>query len=164
MNTVAQPAYNLRDFDRQETEIKARKKTTQKATTKKVVQKKQVKAINWAPVKGTVAATVFSVLLFSVLYSNAQMTQLTADIAQKRAELTELQSEYDYLDSVMQANASARIVESYATSELGLIRIDSNQIEYIVLQGEDSLETVQAESVWTILKRNFLNITEYVAA
>ena len=161
---MAQPAYNLRDFDRQEAEIKVRKKTAPKTTAKKAAQKKQVKSINWAPVKTTLASAVFFVLLFSVLYSNAQMTQLTADIAQRREELVELKSEYDYLDSLMQTNASARIVESYATSELGLIRIDSNQIEYIVLQDEDTLETTRSESFWAILKRNFLNITEYVAA
>ena len=152
---MAEVAYNLRDFEGREQHIRVRKKTQ---------QKKRKARINLMPIKTAAISVVFLALLFSVLYASAQKTQLSADIAQRRAELVELKSEYDYFNSLMQVNASARIVEEYATGELGLIRIDGNQVVYITLEAQDTVEGTQNESFWATVERTFLNITEYFAA
>lgn len=153
---MAQPAYNLETFENREPRVRVKSKP---------VQKRKPKRINWAPVKKAAVAVVFLALLFSVLYSNAQITQLTADIAVKQNELTNLKSEYDYLDTVMQANASVRTVEEYATTQLGLAKIDSNQVVYITLTNESRVEMVNNNnSVWGYVEQTFLTVMEYFAA
>ena len=88
-----------------------------------------------------VAYVVLLVVLMSgTVYSRQQLTEIKSDINKSTAELTEIQSENAYLNYELESTVSLRNVETYAEDELGLVKVDSSQVEYISIQDENKIE------------------------
>ncbi|MEG0804351.1 MAG: hypothetical protein RSF90_05290 [Pygmaiobacter sp.] len=104
-------------------------------------------------------------LSWGVLYSRAQVTELSAAIESGQKELAESKSEYDYLSLTLESKVNMQKVEEVAKQQLGLLPIDKNQITYITLESEDKIVKPQGE-VKTLLsdfESGFLNLMEYIA-
>ncbi len=80
-------------------------------------------------------------LMFVTVNSRTELNETTADIQRKSGELVDLQSEYIYLNYQLESLVSLRTAEEYAKNELGLIKLDQSQIEYVNLQDSNSIET-----------------------
>ena len=152
---MAQTAYDLRKFEPKEPRMRV---------VRPVKKDKPKKKRNWAPVRTAALSVAFLALVFSVLYSRSQITEMTTAIAQRQEELVQLQSEYDYMNFQLESKTSLSTVEEYAASQLNLAKLDGSQVTYVTLQEEDRIERAANENPWwENLKSAFLNLMEYIA-
>ena len=79
------------------------------------------------------------------VYSNLQLTKVKSQITNRSAELVEIQSENIYLDYQIESFISYKSAEKYAQEELGLIKMDSAQIEYVNLEKENVIISEEPE-------------------
>ena len=86
-------------------------------------------------------AVVVVVLAVYTVYSNLLLTKVKAQITNRSAELVEIQSENIYLDYQIESFISYKSAEEYAQNELGLIKLDSAQIEYVNLENDNVIVT-----------------------
>ena len=87
----------------------------------------------------------------TMIYSQVQLTELTAEINSKKTELAEAESLYTQLEMKAEAKLSLKKVEEYATQQLGMRKLESYQVEYITLSEGDKVvvnEGVDSISWW----------------
>ena len=152
---MQQAAYDLTTFENREQRPRLRVARSPKA--KRRVDLSGFKII-------AVVAVIFS-LAWGVLYSRAQVTELTTQISSTESDLSEAKSEYDYLNLQLESRTDLETVEDYAVTQLGLVKVDSSQITYLTLESEDKV--VKPESEVKTLPENFsagfMNLMEYLA-
>ena len=90
----------------------------------------------------TVAVICLSVY---TVYSNMMLTKVKSQITNKSAELVEIQSENIYLDYQIESMVTLHSAEEYAQNVLGLIKLDSAQIEYVNLEKENVIISEKPE-------------------
>lgn len=153
---MPQVQYNLADFENREPRMRVVKPQIARPARK-------AKHINLAPVRTAAACVVGLTLVFSVLLSRAQATSLAAEINRKETQLVELQASYDYLSYTMESRASIGAVEEYATGQLGLVKMDKTQIEYVSLQEGNKVERAdQGSDFWTAVQEKWQSLMEYL--
>ncbi len=139
----------------------AKEKQVQKKPVKKAKAKKR--AIS----SGVVASiAVIAVTAVFILYCQMRLTQLTAEINEKNAALEDLIAQNVSLSSKQAYEMDVGEIEEYASKKLGMVKMDSGQIEYIELTNPDEL-TVAAPGltqgkIFQTLKDAFLGIVEYI--
>ena len=152
---MQQAAYDLTTFENREQRPRLRVARSPKA--KRRVDLSGLKII-------AVVAVIFS-LAWGVLYSRAQVTELTTQISSTESDLSEAKSEYDYLNLQLESRTDLETVEDYAVTQLGLVKVDSSQITYLTLESEDKVVKPESE-VKTLLENfsaGFMNLMEYLA-
>lgn len=152
---MQQAAYDLTTFENREQRPRLRVARSPKA--KRRVDLSGFKII-------AVVAVIFS-LAWGVLYSRAQVTELTTQISSTESDLSEAKSEYDYLNLQLESRTDLETVEAYAVTQLGLVKVDSSQITYLTLESEDKVVKPESE-VKTLLENfsaGFMNLMEYLA-
>ena len=100
-----------------------------------------------------------------MLYSRAQITELTTQISLTESDLSDAKSEYDYLNLQLESRTDLDTVENYAVTQLGLVQADPSQITYLTLENEDKVVKPESE-VKTFLENlsaGFMNLMEYLA-
>ena len=75
-------------------------------------------------IKAVAFASVFLALVCSVLYSQVQSTELSAQIRTQEDTLADLQSEYTYLAGEMEMKTNLSAVQEYATNTLKMVKMD----------------------------------------
>ena len=97
-----------------------------------------------------IAVALLLGMIFSVVHSQARITELNGQINDTRTDLTAAQSEYDYLSTKMSDITSRASLQDVAEGQLGLVKADQSQITYIRLGESDTLERTQsAVRQWT---------------
>ena len=89
--------------------------------------------------RGLLALTMLA-LVCAVIYSHVQLTELTGEIQDARAELTAANSWNSYWSNTLDSKTNLRTVEEAATTRLGMIKADPSQITYIRLEDESVIE------------------------
>ena len=87
-----------------------------------------------------IAAALLLGLIFSVVHSQARITELNGQINDTRTDLTAAQSEYDYLSTKMSDITSRASLQDVAEGQLGLVKADQSQITYIQLEEQSVIE------------------------
>ena len=87
-----------------------------------------------------VAVALLLGLIFSVVHSQARITELNGQINETRTDLTAAQSEYDYLSTKMSDITSRASLQDVAEGQLGLVKADQSQITYIQLEEQSVIE------------------------
>lgn len=77
------------------------------------------------------AGALFLSLVCGVLYSQATLTAVGAQIDAQNEALISLKSDYTYYSSQLEMKTSLKNVEEYATGRLGLVKLDASQMVYI---------------------------------
>jgi len=116
---------------------------------------------------GSVVGAVIVVIAAAyILFCNMELTQLTLDINQKNDELNNLAAENISLSSKHAYEMDLDEVEDYAVENLGMVKMDPGQIEYIELVGEDKITVLNPEltpeRLLEILEEWFFKIVEYI--
>lgn len=110
----------------------------------------------------TIIATCSIVLIQG--YSTANV--LTKKISTLTNDLSVLQSQSISLNAQINQMFNLEYVEQYAVAELGMIKLDPNQIEQIHIQNKDIIETYETENkfkkVVETVQNIFINIWEYI--
>ena len=116
-------------------EPKPQKEAKQQAKTVKIKNKYAFK--NFVNI---LSIAVIVSLVVGVIYTNAAITQTTNKIAQTQNAITELESEKAYLEFTLESRMSLDEIESYAINVLGMVKMDSSQVEYIEIESENKTE------------------------
>ena len=79
-------------------------------------------------------------MIIGIVYTNSQITEITTNISSVQKEITELESEKAYLNFTMESRMSLNEIEEYAVNVLGMVKMDSTQVEYIEIESENKVE------------------------
>ncbi|MUT97680.1 MAG: hypothetical protein EP147_19255 [Subdoligranulum sp.] len=93
-----------------------------------------------------IAAALLLGLIFSVVHSQARITELNGQINDTRTDLTAAQSEYDYLSTKMSDITSRASFQDVAEGQLGLVKADQSQIIYIQLEEQSVIEKTGSDA------------------
>ena len=149
-------AYDLSQFAPQPEERKARVAVARRDIDV-VFQKKLAKL----RVRCALLAITVFVLMVMTVNSRTELNETMNRIQRKTSELTELESEYIYLNYELESLVSLKNAEEYAETELGLIKLGQSQVEYVNLQSENTIETAEkANGVMPFAKYLFSAIIE----
>lgn len=124
-------AYDFARFERRE-------KTPQLRVERRTKTQKIRAGFHWARV--VAFAALFLALVVSVLYSQVQSTELSAQLRNEQKRLEDLQSEYTYLTNEMEMRTNLSAVQEYAANVLKMIKMDRSQITYVTAAQENSVE------------------------
>ena len=94
-----------------------------------------------------IAAALLLGLIFSVVHSQARITELNGQINDTRTGLTAAQSEYDYLSTKMSDITSRASLQEVAEGQLGLVKLDPSQITYVQLEDQSIIEKSSSSAV-----------------
>lgn len=78
-----------------------------------------------------VTALLSIAMLFSVLYTYAKKNELTHEISNLETQLAVAESENTRINSELDALVSMSMIDRYAVEELGMSKVQSNQIVYV---------------------------------
>ncbi len=87
-----------------------------------------------------------------------RLTELTTQVANQEEQLQTLQDEYVSLKTRQDRELNLTYVENYAQNVLGMVKMDSNSVEYIEMNNPDRIEV--AKNTDGVLSK----ISQYVAA
>ncbi len=117
-----------------------------------------------SPVKVLLFLMLIIGLSFSVMYSRAQLNEMSAKVNSVTKELETLKSENIRLQTELEDRISLKNVEEYATVELGMEKMDASQVEYVTLTDGNQVEITEENdgSVWQKVKNFFDDMMEYI--
>ena len=110
-------------------------------------------AVDMKLVKVVAVVTFVLSLVGSVLVYQATATMLMGDIQVQKDALTELQSEYDYLNNELAMKANITEIEEYAQNQLGLVKMERGQVSYVAQSDKDTV---------TRSKTGFSRVTQWL--
>lgn len=84
-------------------------------------------------------ALLLITMLATLLYGRLKADELEREISNVNTKLEAAQSENVRLNMQIESVISLKNVEDYAQSQLGMVKMESNQIEYIDLSGDDKV-------------------------
>lgn len=93
-----------------------------------------------------IAVALLLGMIFSVVHSQARITELNGQINDTRTDLTAAQSEYDYLSTKMSDITSRASLQDVAEGQLGLVKADQSQITYIQLEEQSIIEKTGSDA------------------
>lgn len=113
---------------------------------KPVKQAKTVKFKNKKAFKTAVNVLSIAIaisMIIGVVYTNSCITEITTDITETQKQITELESEKAYLNFTLESRMSLNDIENYAVNVLGMVKMDSAQVEYVEVESENKVELNQ---------------------
>ena len=155
---MVEVAYNLENFaaktaDQHDTELKPR-------SLRIIKNRRKTKVI--APVKVILASAMAIVISIVMIYSQVVLTELTSEVSFYENQLTELNTEYVRLQGELEATTSIKTLEEAAETKLGLAKIDSSQVEYVNLTGDDAISVARTGGKY-LIKQYWDNFVEFIA-
>ena len=155
---MVEVAYNLENFaaktaEQHDTELKTR-------SLRIIKNRRKTKVI--APVKVILASAMAIVISIVMIYSQVVLTELTSDVSFYENQLTELNTEYVRLQGELEATTSIKTLEEAAETKLGLAKIDSSQVEYVNLTGDDAISVARTGGKY-LIKQYWDNFVEFIA-
>lgn len=149
-------AYDLSRFETQTAE-----KRTQIEVVKKVKSNTAVKtASRISPLKAIVCMLLIIGVASALLYTRVLLTERISDVSKASAEYTKLEAEGTRMNLELEGKVSLKNAEEYAGTQLGMVKKDNNNIEYIRLTQENKIEVPEdtAPGFWDSVKEFFANL------
>lgn len=159
MQVTRNDAYDLSIFENRQPKS-ARSQLRVAEPDKKARRKRD---LTW--LKQLSLAALAIALIWGVLVSHAQVTELSGAIEAAQVALNEEQSEYDYLSLTLESQTNLTSVEEVARTQLGMTKMDKSQVSYISLETEDAVYKPEGEvgSFLSGLESAFMSLMEYIA-
>lgn len=89
------------------------------------------------PITLVMSAMAVVIITAMLLYNNAMIAEISADVTATSNQLEQLQNENSRLNRELDAKMSNDSIAQYAINELGLNKLEKYQVEYINLISED---------------------------
>ncbi|MCB6366243.1 hypothetical protein LI291_08670 [Intestinibacillus massiliensis] len=110
--------------------------------------------------------TVVLAIAGVMIYSHVNLTRLTNEVSIQQGVLDDLNSEYIALKARQDQALSLSYVEQYAQNTLGMVKLDTNQVEYVEMNNPDQIEVretgVSLRSAMSGLAKSFTAVLEYL--
>lgn len=149
-------AYDLSRFEAQTAE-----KRTQIEVVKKVKSNTAVKAApRISPLKAIVCMLLVIGVASALLYTRVLLTERISDVSKASAEYTKLEAEGTRMSLELEGKVSLKNAEEYAGTQLGMVKKDNKNVEYIRLTQENKIEVPEdtAPGFWDSVKEFFANL------
>lgn len=130
---MAEIAYQLEHFAPREKEQEAPRVRVSKR------ERSEATAQTLRMVRVLLVSVAFVVLVCGVLYTQAKVTELQGQITTKSKELVEAEALSAYLSYELEGMSNLRNIEEKA-AELGLEKINANQIRYVRVDEGNTIE------------------------
>lgn len=127
-------AYDLSLFEEPEEPIVPEAKSQQNNVYDLNRERRQRRWANVNPLDVLATAAVTAMVITAVaaiIHGQAQLTELTHQIASAQSTLAELSSTYTQVQMAVENKLGPSVVEEYAKNELGMSKTDSSQKEFI---------------------------------
>ncbi len=102
----------------------------------------------------------------TILYSQMMLTRLTTEVSKKESQLADLNSEYVALKAQQDSALSLGYIENYAQNQLGMVKMDNSQIEYVEINNPDRIEVTKDQTglsgALAAVAKSFNAILEYL--
>ena len=127
--------------------------TPQQQAKPKVVRKtrKQLKAetrrANLRALKALGVATILLCFIGVIIYSRVKLDEVSRNINDTQKKLAVLESDNTALEMKLNSMVSLDKVEEYAQNELGMVKQEGYQVEYVDLSGNDKVLVSGGEQV-----------------
>lgn len=101
-----------------------------------------------------------------LISSQMKLTELTDQISTKQGQLEDLNSQYIALKTKQEQTLSLTYIENYAQNTLGMVKMDTSQVEYVEMSSPDLVQvnnagTTVSDAVASLV-RSFTAILEYL--
>lgn len=109
----------------------------------------KVRRHKYSPFKlatGFVTGLLITAVVAAIIQGQVQLTELNSKISTAETQLAQQQSAYTQIKMRVEGNLSPADVEEYAKQQLGMVKADSYQKDYISLSQGDKAEVAQPES------------------
>lgn len=126
------------DLSMYETLLEPKAEKKQAPQQNKVVKIKNKNAFK--NVVNILSIAVIVSLIIGVIWTNAEITKATNSIAVAQNAITEAESEKAYMEFTLESRMSLAEIEDYAVGVLGMVKMDSSQVEYIEIENENKVE------------------------
>ncbi|MCH4240149.1 MAG: hypothetical protein LKF71_07775 [Oscillospiraceae bacterium] len=90
-----------------------------------------------------IGLTLMSAVMASFVYGQVQLSELTVQISEADSSLSEQQSLYTQLQMRSDAKHSLASVESAATKQLGMAKVDTSRMETVQMNNSDKVQVLQ---------------------
>ena len=151
-------AYDLSRFDNRE-------------HVRREVQKSEKPHVRRAPRTNVLPmVTMLFICMFAagaVVFSYMRYTELTDRVSQLRSENEALKTEADDLTAEYETRLNLADIEAYARDELGMVKLDRSQYEYVELSNPEEVEILtgtdeKASDFMSGLVKSFNVVVEYL--
>lgn len=115
-----------------------------------------------APVKFILDAMAVIAVALVMIYSQVVLTELTAEVNSYETKISALDTERMRLEGELEASTSIKTLEESAEKNLGLSKIDSSQIEYVNLTGDDEISVAKTGGKY-LIEQYWNNFIEFIA-
>ena len=109
---------------------------------------------------------ILAVTSVYILFCQMQLTELSAAVGEQNDRLNELSAENVSLTTKQMNSMNMDEVEEYAVNNLGMVKMDNSQIEYVELTNPDTVTVadngMSLGSLFAGLARSFSAIVEYI--
>ncbi len=154
----AEIAYNLDNFA-----AKTEQQHDEELKTRSLrVIKNRRKQKSVAPVKFILDAVAVIAVALIMIYSQVVLTELTAEVNSYESKISALDTERMRLEGELEASTSIKTLEETAEKSLGLSKIDSSQIEYVNLTGEDEISVAKTGGKY-LIEQYWNDFIEFIA-
>lgn len=155
-------AYDLSRFDRRS--IVKEQIEKERSATK---AKSRTKAKSGISAFSAFCGAVVFLMLIALLYSYVNLTEVSDINRQRRAELENLREEIQMLEVSRNQRMGVLQIRDWATTKLGMSKIDKSQITYVSTSGGDRFEfgaekQQDGSKLVAGLAKGFSTIIEYI--
>lgn len=109
--------------------------------------KSDMRKAGFSSAKIIAISLVLLAMMSALLYGRMKVDELDRQIQSKKTELSVAQSENIRLNMKLDSLISLKNVEEYAQNNLGMVKMESHQIEYIDMSGEDKATVSGSKTV-----------------
>ncbi len=129
-------------------------------------QRKKAAAAKVPYGKYAVLFTAVFCVLGAIVFNYMTVTELTAQNDDLKTQIATLEGEENALNAKKEQMYNLAYVEEYATSVLGMVKLDKSTLEYVDLSNEEQISMAQTEqespAVFSALSRGFHAVVEYL--
>ncbi|MBQ7968609.1 MAG: septum formation initiator family protein [Clostridia bacterium] len=122
------------------------------------------------PTSVVFVSVICTVLFMFMMLTMAQINEFTQDISALQTKLSDLQSQEEELKLNVELKNDLRVIEDVAVNELGMVKADEVDKQYVVIGNEDKIEVVVPQTtenslvntVMSAIGENFRELMEYI--
>lgn len=148
-------AYDLTRF---EARTAAQREAEQRPQIQKV--KKTSAASRVSPVKAIACMLLVIAVTSALLYTRVQLTECTQKVESANETYTSLEAEGTRMSLELEGKVSLKNAEDYASSELGMTKMDNKSVEYLRLTQENKIKVPNEpqKGLWESIQEFFVNL------
>ena len=125
-------------------EMEQERQIARKEKKESILIKAQTKFSLGKKIMNIISVAALMTLIIAVIATNAAITTTSTQIADLEDEIVLLESEKAYLEFTLESRMTLDQIESYATTQLGMVKMDSSQKKYVELESENKLVVSQS--------------------